>query len=224
MDAVLGAVIGFVVGAAALYLLDRRVILGGSGRDYHFGWSRSSIAPLRRSRVQPSPEQTERWRRRATLMSAIPGSPLRGVVGVGASAVAGDLTVELIAIEIRDAGGRGLLRFRSQGGHIGGQLAMVGEPEVAVTDDVGTRYESGLGGWSGSQEGGDAEFSFAPRPPDDASQLTIVVERFREFRLPPGHELSGPPEGIVGPWTFALGIVDPHNNDELVPSDDTPSE
>ncbi|MDP2350019.1 MAG: hypothetical protein Q8M74_02560 [Chloroflexota bacterium] len=208
-DVAVAATIGFVVGAVALYLLDRRMILGRSGRLYHFGWNGPRFARLGRSKQQPSPDELEHWRRSVSLFGAIPGSPLRRVIGVGASASTDDLTVELIAIELRDAGGRGLLRFRSQIGRMGGsQYAMVGEPEVDVTDDVGTYYEVGLGGWSGSQDGGDAEFTFAPRPPDDARRLSIVVERFRESRLPPGHELSGPPDGIVGPWKFTVEIAE----------------
>ncbi len=210
MDFILAGAIGFVVGAAAVWVFDRRVIFGRSGRDYHFGWDRSSFAPLRRSPQQLSPDQIEQLRRYADLMAAIPGSPLHGVIGVGASVSVADLTVELIAIEVRDAGGRVTLNWRAHGGKIGGgpSITVIGEPEVTVADDVGTRYELGPGGSSSHGDGGEAEFSFAPRPPAEAHHLRIVVERFRESRMPPGYRRSGPPAGVPGPWAFTVEIAD----------------
>jgi len=208
MDVVSATVLGFAGGAIAVWLVERRADRRRFGTVHRFGTARSWMAPLRRSPHQLPPAEVERLTQALGRLVAIDASALREVIGVGALAVVGDLTVELIAIEIRDAGCRGILRFRSGRGEIDATrpFTPLGEPEVTVADDLSTGYETGLAGWSGSATGGEAEFHFAPRPPADAHRLTIVIERFRESRLPPDPRWSGPPAGTPGPWVFDVEI------------------
>ena len=150
---------------------------------------------LRRSRVQPSPEEVERWRRQAELATPFASSALRGVIGVGASVVAGGLTVELIAIEVRGAGARASLNWRVNGDETddGHRLMMIDEPDVAVTDDVGTRYEVVPQGSSSGVDRGEASFLFGPSLPALSRELRIVIERFRASPFMPGDRRSAPP-------------------------------
>lgn len=205
MDVILATVLGFVIGAVAVWLVDRQASRRRSG-TVHFGTARSSIAPLVRSPHQLSPAEIERLRRAVDLLVGIDASALREVIGVGASSVVRDMAVELIAIEIREAGCRGILRFRCGSGEIDAAqpFPAIGEPEVTVADDLGTGYETGLAGWSGSADRGEAEFRFAPRPPADAHRLTIVIESFRESRLSPDRPWSSPRESTPGPWVFTV--------------------
>ena len=208
MDVILAAVLGFVLGVAAVWLVEREGRARRNGAVHHFGTGRSAAAALVRSPQQMPPAEMAQLRRNVDQLVQVDRSGLRRVLGVGASAVVGDLTVELIAVEIREAGCRGILRFRSGGDELDDAkpFRAFGEPEVTVHDDLGTAYETGLAGWSGSSSGGEAEFHVAPPPPAGAHRLSIVIERFRESRLPPGGPWSGPPEGIPGPWAFSVEI------------------
>lgn len=197
VDVIVGVVRGIAIGALVTWVALHRIQRRGSGSSHRFATGRWKV-PLARSPAQMPPAELEQLLHSVNQLGGIDASALHAVIGVGASSIVGDLTVELIAIEIREAGCRGILRFRFSGG----------EPEVTVTDDRGTPYETGLASWSGSANGGQAEFHFAPRPPADAHQLTIVIERFRESRFPP--ELRhGPAEGTPGPWEFPVEIEPP---------------
>ena len=208
VDVILAIVLGFVLGVAAVWLVEREGRARRGGGVHRFGTDRSSVASLVRSPHQMPPAEMAQLRRNVDQLVRVDTSALQSVVGVGASVVVGDLTVELIAVEIREAGCRGILRYRSGSGTIedGQPLTSIGEPEVTVADDLVTAYETGLAGWSGSASGGEAEFHFAPRPPDGAHLLTIVIERFRESRLPPDGPWSGPRDGTPGPWVFTVEI------------------
>jgi hypothetical protein len=208
VDVILPTALGFVIGAVAVWLVGRQISRRGSGTSYHFGTPRWSIARLVRSPHQMPPAEIERLLHAVDVLGGIDTSAFRQVIGVGASSVVGAVTVELIAIEIREAGCRGILRFRSGSGEMDATqpFTPIGEPEVTVADDLSTGYETGLAGWGGSASGGEAEFHFAPRPPADARRLTIVIERFRESRLPPDRPWSGPREGTSGPWVFTIEI------------------
>jgi hypothetical protein len=208
VDVILAIVVGFVLGIAAVWLVEREGRGRRQGAVHHFGTARSSVAPLVRSPHQVPPAEMAALRRSVDQLVQVDASALRHVIGVGAVSVVGELTVELIAIEIRDAGCRGILRFRDGRGTIdaGPPFTPVGEPEVTVADDLGTAYETGLAGWSGSASGGEAEFHFAPRPPAQARRLSIGSERFSASRLPPDGPWSGPREGTPEPWTFTVEI------------------
>lgn len=199
MDVIVAAALGFVAGGGAVWLLGRR----GSGTTFLIAKRQRSIAPLRRSPQQLPPTELERLIHNAGQLAAIDGSALRQVIGMGRSSVANGVTVELIAIEVREAGCRCLLRFRLAGAEMDGELYRpVGSPEVTVVDDLSTRYETGMADISQSGTGGEASFHFAPPPPADARRLTIVIKRFEEPRLPPERSPSSPGGDTPGPWTF----------------------
>lgn len=205
MDVILAAVVGMAVGGVAFWIVGRQAARRSGVR--HFGTGPSWLAPLVRSPYQMAPDEMARLRRSVDMLVGVDASALREVIGVGAASVVHDLTVELIAIEIREAGCRGILRFTSAMAGIdeAHPFAALGEPEVTVADELDTAYETGLGSWSGSPTRGEAEFHFAPRPPDDAHRLSIVIQRFRESGLPPD-VWSGPRDGTPGPWEFTVEI------------------
>ena len=207
MDAILWVALGIAIGGLTIWVARPRIDRRRLGTTYAFGTGRWG-SPLVRSRDQMPPAELEQLRRAVDQLVGIDTSALREVIGVGASSTQGEVTVELIAIEIREEGCRGILRYRSVIEIDESRpFTRFGEPEVTVTDGVGTHYETGLASWSGSTSGGEAGFHFAPPPPNDAGPLTITINRFRESRLPPGHPFSGPPEGISGPWTFVVDVL-----------------
>ncbi len=142
----------------------------------------------------------------AERLVRIDGSPLQRVIGVGKTSVAQGVTVELLAIEVRQAGCRGLLRFRTPGGASNPETFMpMGPPEVAVADDRATHYETGAASMSQSGTGGEAGFNFAPPPPADARRLTITIHRF-EGRLHPPRSRVPPWREVPGPWAFDIEL------------------
>jgi len=199
MDAVPWIAFGIAIGGLITWGAMRRI-----GRRRSSGrWS----SPLVRSRDQAPPAELAESLRAVDQLVGIDASALREVIGVGLTSTHGEVTVELIAIEIREQGCRGILRYRSTIEIDESRpFAPFGEPEVTIADSAGTAYRTGLASWSGSLSGGEAGFHFAPPPPDDAGQLTITIKRFREPRLPPGHRLGGAPGGISGPWIFVVDI------------------
>lgn len=130
----------------------------------------------------------------------IPSTPLVGVVGVGTTAEAQGVTVELLAIEIREGGA--VVHWRARASREVGLLM----PDVTVADDRSTNYrvapaQGGGGGrdWSG-------ETMFLPAPPTDAT-LTIEVSSFGPpFGMPPMPGYTPLPP-VAGPWRFEVPIT-----------------
>ena len=154
---------------------------------------------------QPSPEEFEAMLHSYNLFQAMERSPLSRVIGVGAVQSSDGITVEFISVELREAGGRGVVRFHSSQGYRP-SMGPPGSPREpappTIQDGVGTRYSVA---WSsrGASGGGDyseatAEFVFAPAPPPGPHQLEISVPRLD----PPGDRRRP----ASAPWVFELPL------------------
>ena len=203
MDLVAAAVVGFALGGTAVWLLGRR----GSSAPISLASGHRSIAPLRRTPHRLPPGELEALVHNAERLAHIDASPLQRVIGVGKVSVAQGVTVELLAIEVREAGCRGLLRFRTPGEASNLESFMpMGPPEVTVADDRATRYETGAASMSQSDTGGEAGFNFAPPPPADARRLMITIGRFEGRAAPPGSRIPAHRE-VPGLWTFEVELT-----------------
>lgn len=144
--------------------------------------------------TQPSPE----WLAHLDASQAIAPSPLVGVVAVGRTVVAADVTVDLIAIEIRDRGAVVSWRARCA------REYMLMSADVQIVDDRGTAYNVIQGGASGRSHTWEGQALLMPPPPIGA-QVTVSIESFGpHLHLPwPPHL---PTEVVRGPWSFVVDI------------------
>jgi len=129
-------------------------------------------------------------------------------VGVGNAVTANGVAVELVALELRDDGGRGILRRhateRPEGSETSPEILLT---EIALSDDWATSYEVGSGPWTGDNES-EAEFFFRPRPPDGATHLDVRIARLARWPPAGSVTLSAPPSpaSIEGPWEFRVSL------------------
>jgi hypothetical protein len=128
------------------------------------------------------------------------------VAEIGAKVAASGVTAELLAIEIREEGGRGTLRLDagSDNQAAGGSFLAT----ITIEDDAGTIYEAAAGPWHRGAMPSRAEFFFQPRPPAAASGLRISVARLDPWQ-PPGSLVQParlPNAPIEGPWKFRAAL------------------
>jgi len=107
----------------------------------------------------------------------VAADPLRRVVGLGQVATEAGVTVELIALEIRDAGA--ILYWRARPD----LERPLGEPQLAVRDDAGTDYVVRSIGGTGNERETKGEILITPAPPGKAT-LRLEVTGFKERRFP----------------------------------------
>jgi hypothetical protein len=175
MELIVAGLVGAAVGAAVVWLTGRR--RRGMGASYRFT---DKSRPWPSWPKSPNPEEREQMKLRQDPLLLIDRSPLRRVVGVGQTLTADGATVECIAIELRDDGGRGLLRSMTPGGrHIGtesvGQQPI--DPVPRLEDDLGTAYAVTMPQWRGDEYSSEMLFRFTPVPPAEARQLVIRAPR-----------------------------------------------
>jgi hypothetical protein len=91
---------------------------------------------------------------------------------VGANGLAGEVSLELIALEVRDAGCNLHWKARSQGKPIGKGI------ELDVSDDVGTGYRTWSSWWSSSGNEARGEILIVPAPPKDAAAMRLELRVF----------------------------------------------
>jgi hypothetical protein len=123
-------------------------------------------------------------------------SPLRRVVGIGRVAGDAGISVELIALEIRDAGC--VLYWKAHSEHPG----PLGEPQFVVSDDAGTKYGVRPAGWSGSGREVKGEALVVPGPPEDATTMRVELTGFVAQRFP--HR--GGSDDVRGAWRFEFAL------------------
>ena len=128
----------------------------------------------------PSPNERERMQLRQDPLLLIDRSPLDRVIGVGQAQTSDGVTVECVAIELRGAGGRGLLRTLTPQGHLfslAAEGAKPTDPVPRLEDDLGTSYTVTMPQWTGGDYTSEMLFRFAPVPPADARRLIIRAPR-----------------------------------------------
>lgn len=149
-----------------------------------------------------SPEWVEALRGRSENMHYFQGAgALIRVIAIGQVVTVGDLTVELSALEVRE--GLMYLHWRAHSA----SPRWLGQPDVAISDPLGTPY----GVMPGSGSGGEAEWSgemwIGPTVPTSVRQLTIEIRRFGE-PSPMFHMREEIPHGpLVGPWRFEVDLA-----------------
>jgi len=189
---------------------------------------RSTLSDYGRISVM-GPESTEGELREGgrldrLLQSAGRSSRLIRVVGVGQYVTVGEVTVELIAIELREQLSRLTVVIRDQQGRAEedrrrAQLSNKMAPErddiwvplrpvLRLADDAGTNYAVLLVGGGGSGAEYRYEFLIGPHIPAGARRLTVLIEQLTdepEFGYP-----GRPREARVvsGPWRFDVGLDD----------------
>ena len=151
-----------------------------------------NVAPMT---VVPAPIPVDEANRTLELSRwyvDIGSSPLRRVAGIGQVAVDAGISVELIALEIREAGC--VLYWRAHPD----QERPLGEPRFVVSDDSETRYLAHPAGWSGSGREMKGEALVVPGPPEDATTMRVELTGFVAQRFPR--------EDVSGTWQFAFAI------------------
>ena len=144
----------------------------------------------------------QRWT--VEQLAQLGSSPLVRVIAVGATATSAGVAVELLALEVRGAGLSASLRFRPA--DPADQTMHLGDPELTVSDDVGTAYEAGtiVPSWHGG--GGEARAIVVPRPPDGAQTLSLSVARIMRLALP--SQVPNPfDRSVEGPWEFTVSLA-----------------
>jgi hypothetical protein len=180
-----GLVLGFVAILAALAIAQRS---GGS----------VSFSSLRAASNQTEPDHAllEKHGRDSMRVVGVDAGDLQRVIAVGAAVEAGDVRLELIAVELRTDGGLATLVAQTRP-----PIGPVGHfAEVRVSDDADTAYVAagqGMGGPTPTTTR--HEVRFAPAPPEAAAVLSITIDRFVD-PFPSG---ALP---IEGPWTFDIGL------------------
>ena len=154
-----------------------------------------NIAPMT---VVPAPLSVDEANRTLELSRwyvDIGASPLRRVIGIGQVAHDAGISVELIALEIREAGC--VLYWKAHSG----QERPLGEPQLVVSDDAGTEYGVGPGGWAGSGREMKGEALVVPGPPEEAVTMRVELTGFTARRFPPMGT-----KDVRGAWHFAFAV------------------
>lgn len=128
-------------------------------------------------------------------------SALDRVIGIGQANEASGVLVEMIALEIREAGG--VLHWRTQTS----EDRLLGDADIAFSDDAGTTYQLMPSGWSGSGREARGETLVVPKPPHEARTLTIEVRSFgRMDWMPFPAPMSPAREEVAGSWQFEISL------------------
>jgi hypothetical protein len=141
-------------------------------------------------------------RRGLELDALIAASPLVGVVPVARAISVEGVVVEMLALEIREAGVKASFRFASADP----PRAAVGLPVVTAYDLQGTAYDTAT--LPGARFGprGEAALLVVPRPPAGVAALTVSVTRFVVLPGPPPPAPQPPFEALEGPWKFVIDL------------------
>lgn len=130
----------------------------------------------------------------------VEASPLDRVVAIGKVASASGMLIEVIALEIREAGAILYWNATSDDERI------AGGPDVVVTDDAGTSYATRRSRSSGTLRRMSGQVIIIPSPPPSAKTMRIDIPSFGGGPRPPTLRLSVQTNPILGPWTVAFSL------------------
>jgi hypothetical protein len=125
----------------------------------------------------------------------IGASPLRRVVGIGQVARDAGVSVELIALEIREAGC--VLYWKAHPD----RERPLGEPQFVVSDDARTEYGVRPAGWTGNGREMKGEALVVPGPPEEATTMRVELTGFAARHFPPMGS-----EDVRGAWRFEFAM------------------
>jgi hypothetical protein len=128
-------------------------------------------------------------------------SALDRVIGIGQAVEASGVVVEMIALEIREGGG--VLHWRTQTA----EDRMLGDADIAFSDDSGTTYQVTPSGWGGSDRETRGVTLVVPKPPHEARTLIIEVRSFGRMDWMPLPPSMSPPIDVTGgSWRFEVSL------------------
>jgi hypothetical protein len=120
--------------------------------------------------------------------------PIRSILPVLTSVEANGLAVQLVAIEVHEAGARLAFDVRA----LPGALQPPSSPQVSVTDSIGTQYRASGQGQGGGLSQTRYEIVVVPALVLASGPLTIRIDRFIDL-------FPGARRPAVGPWLFTVG-------------------
>ena len=187
VGALVGLILGFVAG-----MLGVLWALRGPGRSVSFAgmdWSSDSTPPA---------ESVLAEMNELTAVQQIDLGGIRAVRPALQTVEAGGLTVQLVALEEREAGMTLDLDVRvGVGARPPAHMA-----RVAVTDDLGTAYRASAMSQGGSPSHMRFGVSVIPALPPTATRLDVRVEQFVD-------PFQGHTADQAGPWAFSIDLGAP---------------
>jgi hypothetical protein len=186
-----GALAGFILGAIA-GLFGVLWVGRGAGRSIQLGgmsWSSSG------SGADAGPADAAQLREMSELASIDLG-PIRTVLPVLATAETNGFSVQLVTAEIHEAG----LRLEIDVRPAPGSLPPGFFADLAVSDDVGTRYRASGQGSGGGSNPMRYAVAIVPAPPGSTRELELRIERFLD-------PFPGAGRVTAGPWTFRIALT-----------------
>jgi hypothetical protein len=141
----------------------------------------------------PPVEDARRVYELSVAYSDVAAGRLKQVVGIGIAAADAGVVLELIALEIRDAGS--ILYWKARPD----PERLLGEPRLTIRDSAGTEYLALPAGASSSVRETKGEVVITPGPPD-ATSLFVEVTGFAEPRFP------GQATDLPGSWKFEISL------------------
>jgi hypothetical protein len=186
VGALVGLALGSIAGAIGVLWLAQ-----GPGRSVQFGghsWSSDDTTGA------PSADLVAEMRELTDVL-AVDLGPIHSILPVLATVEAGGLEVQLLAIEMHEAGAFCGFDVRARPGALP-PLPMV---NVSVTDDVGTQYRAlgqGQGGGHGRMR---YEVTVIPAVPKVSRHLSVQIDGFID-------PFQGARRTPAGPWAFNVTL------------------
>jgi hypothetical protein len=192
-----GALVGLVLGAIA-GVVGVLWLMRGPGRSVQLGsysWSSSDTLSSSDTTRVPSRDSVAEMHELMEVLAVDLGST-DSIVPVLSTVEAAGLEVQLLAIELHQAGASLSLGVRAQPGTLP-PLPMV---KVSVTDNVGTPYRA-----LGQAQGGGPgrlryEVTVIPAIPNVSRRLSVQVDGFLD-------PFGGARRPLAGPWTFDVRLA-----------------
>jgi hypothetical protein len=185
VGALVGLVLGAIAGAVGVLWLVR-----GPGRSIHLGgYSWSSLDATGVPSVDPSEM------RELTDVLGVDLGPIHSIVPVLSTVEAHGLEIQLLAIELHEAGASLGFDVRARPGALPA-LQMV---KVSVMDDVGTLYRAlgqGQGGGPGRMR---YEVTVIPAVPTASRHVSVQIDGFID-------PFGGARGSQAGPWAFEVPL------------------
>jgi hypothetical protein len=128
-------------------------------------------------------------------ISGVDIGAVRSVLPVLATAEAGGVNVQLVSVEVHEAG---LAMTFDVASHLG-TLPPASMARLAVSDDAGTTYRASAQGQGGLPGRMRYAVIAIPTPPAAATALQVRIERFFD-------PFPGGRSAAVGPWAFSISL------------------
>ena len=187
-----GLVLGFGVGLFAFFSTwqGRGQVTFGGGHSTFASWNDLSAE----AGDEAEPPMAD-MRALSEVFSVDLGA-VRSIIPILATSVAAGLTLQLLDVEVREAG----LALNLDMAVGPGVLMPPSMARVSITDDAGTAYRTSAQSQGGSPSRVRVQVVAIPSPPTGARSLTV---RVNEFLDPPFPHMGRP---VAGPWTFSVAL------------------